>query len=80
VLLIWLCFVCRGIFYCSLLPLWDGFDEWAHFAVIERMSTAGSLLIDRNSPVSREIDASLNLAPLPRGMTFLPTQGVVREN
>ena len=79
-LLIWLCFVCRGIFYCSLLPLWDGFDEWAHFAVIERMSTAGSLLIDRNSPVSREIDASLNLAPLPRGMTFLPTQGVVREN
>jgi len=80
ILLIWFCFVCRGIFYCSLLPLWDGFDEWAHFAVIERMSTAGSLLIDRNTSVSREIDASLNLVPLPRGMTFLTTQGVVRED
>jgi 4-amino-4-deoxy-L-arabinose transferase-like glycosyltransferase len=68
------------MFYCSLLPLWDGFDEWAHFAVIERMSTAGNLLIERDSPVSREIDASLNLAPLPRGMTFLPAHGVVRED
>jgi len=60
--------------------LWEGFDEWAYFAAIERMSTERSLLIDRNGPVSREIDASLNLAPLPRGMTFLPSQGVVREN
>jgi hypothetical protein len=80
VFLIWLCFVFRGVFYCSLLPLWDGFDEWAYFAVIERMSTERSLLMDRNGPVSREIDASLNLAPLPRGMTSLPSQGVVREN
>jgi 4-amino-4-deoxy-L-arabinose transferase-like glycosyltransferase len=78
--LIWLCFVVRGLFYCSVLPLWDGFDEWAHFAVIERMRSAGTLLIDRSSPVSREIDASLSLAPLPRGMTFHPAQGVVRES
>jgi 4-amino-4-deoxy-L-arabinose transferase-like glycosyltransferase len=76
---VWLCFVCRGIFYCSLLPLWDGFDEWAHFAVIERMATSKSPLIDRNDPVSREIDASLALAPLPRGMTSIPIGGVVRD-
>src|SRR5262245_57610976 len=43
------------------------------------MSTSRNLLIDRESPVSKEIDASLNLAPLPRGMTFLPGHGVVRE-
>jgi hypothetical protein len=77
--LIWLCFVLRGVFYCSLLPLWDGFDEWAHFAVIQNVSTSRSLLVDRNGSVSREVDASLALAPLPRGMTWTPPQGIVRE-
>ncbi len=63
--LIWLCFLARGAFYCSFLPLWEGYDEWAHFAYIERLVTSGRLLVDRAEPVSSEVRASLELAPVP---------------
>lgn len=36
------------------------------------MASTGKLIIDRNARVSKEIDRSLELTPLPRGMTFLP--------
>jgi 4-amino-4-deoxy-L-arabinose transferase-like glycosyltransferase len=78
-LLIWLCFIFRGVFYCSFLPLWEGFDEWAHFAVAQRMSASSSLLIPRDSLVSRDIDVSLDLTPLPKGMTNMPPAGVTHE-
>ncbi len=57
----------RGVFYCSLLPLWEGFDEWAHFAVVQSMATRGVWSADRRCQVSREVLESLRLAPLPRG-------------
>jgi len=25
--LLWLCFIVRGFYYASVLPLWEGFDE-----------------------------------------------------
>jgi hypothetical protein len=71
-LVIWACFIVRGIFYCSVWPLWEGFDEWAHFGVAQEMSTTGRAIIDRSAPLSKEINASLELAPLPRGMTDIP--------
>jgi hypothetical protein len=52
ILLVWFCFLVRGVFYCTVLPLWDGFDEWAHFAVAQAISSTGRLVIDRNT-VSR---------------------------
>jgi hypothetical protein len=76
---IWLCFVVRGSFYAAVLPLWEGFDEWAHFAVAQIMSVRGSVIIDRNSRVSDEINASLKLAPLPRGITLIIPPSVTRE-
>src|SRR5215831_16914038 len=78
-LVIWACFIVRGVFYCSVWPLWEGFDEWAHFGVAQEMSTTGHAIIDRSAPLSKEINASLELAPLPRGMTAIPRQGVTRE-
>ena len=54
--MIWLFFLIRGLFYVSATPLWEGFDEWAHYAVLQ--STAAG-------PVSREVQASLELAPIP---------------
>jgi len=77
-LIIWACFLVRGIFYCSFWPLWEGFDEWAHFGVVQEMSTTGRVVIDRNTSASKEINVSLELAPLPRGMTAIP-KGVTRE-
>jgi hypothetical protein len=78
-LVIWALFIVRGIFYCSVWPLWEGWDEWAHFGVVQEMSTTGHALIDRSTPLSKEINASLELAPLPRGMTAIPLKGVTRE-
>ena len=52
-LILWLAFLLRGIFYCTVLPLWEGFDEWAHFAVIQQMKATNSFLVDRNNRVHR---------------------------
>jgi 4-amino-4-deoxy-L-arabinose transferase-like glycosyltransferase len=56
-------FLLRGLFYISFTPLWEGFDEWSHYAVVQNMATGGRLLIGRDDPVSREVQASLELAP-----------------
>jgi len=48
---IWLCFLARAFFYCAALPLWEGFDEWSHFGVVERMAFRGELLVSRDSPL-----------------------------
>src|SRR5438067_183667 len=76
---LWLCFVVRGLFYCSIVPLWEGFDEWAHYAVAQHMSVTGDVIVDRNLWVSREINTSLQLAPLARGMTAIIPPAVTRD-
>jgi hypothetical protein len=51
----------RGLFYCPHGRCGKGFDEWAHFAVAQEMSS-GHPIIDRNSMASDEINISLQLA------------------
>ena len=64
VVLIWVAFFLRGAFYASILPVWEGFDEYAHFAFIHHLKTFGTL--PRNDElVSAEISRSLKLVPLP---------------
>ncbi|HKW96591.1 MAG TPA: glycosyltransferase family 39 protein [Bryobacteraceae bacterium] len=79
VLLIWLCFTTRAVFYSAMLPLWEGFDEWAHFAVIERMALRGEPLVSRESPVPRDVQASLELAPLPWQLRNLPPPSLTED-
>src|SRR5262245_24858905 len=62
---VWCIFLLRGLFYISFVPLWEGFDEWSHYAVAQNMATTGRPLISANDPVSREVQASLELAPMP---------------
>ncbi len=62
---LWIAFLARGAFYCGLLPLWEGFDEWAHFAVVQNMATRNVWSVDRLDPVSLEVLESLRLAPKP---------------
>lgn len=64
-LAVWACFLVRAFFYCAALPLWEGFDEWAHFAVVQRMAFRGEPLVSRESPIPLDVAASLDLAPLP---------------
>ena len=47
-----------------MLPMWEGWDEYAHFAWIQHWSDTGTLPRTTDS-VSREIDESMRLAPLP---------------
>jgi hypothetical protein len=60
----WALFLVRGAFYSSMLPLWEGWDEYAHFAWIQHWADHHTLprATDR---ISREIDQSMRLAPLP---------------
>jgi hypothetical protein len=76
--IIWLCFVVRGLFYCSVWPLWEGFDEWLHFSVAQEISK-GQLVIDRNAATSTRSNVSLQLTPIPRGKTFIPPQSITRR-
>jgi len=78
-LAIWFCFLARAFFYCAALPLWEGYDEWAHFAVVERMALRGELLVARDAPVSREIAASLALAPVPWECRYLPPPSATHD-
>jgi hypothetical protein len=62
---IWICFLFRGWFYSSMFPLWEGYDEFAHFGVSRAITTKGILLAPRDQPVSRDVEESLKLAPIP---------------
>jgi hypothetical protein len=61
---LWACLTARLLFYATMLPFWEGYDEWAHFAVIRHVA-AGEWLVARNAPVADDIQASLRLAPVP---------------
>ncbi len=60
---IWAAFVLRGVFYCVEQPMWEGMDEWAHFAYIQQIADTGELPA-RTDPVSPELQESLQATPL----------------
>jgi len=64
-LLVWACFLLRGFFYSALFPVWEGYDEWAHFAYVQHWVEHGQLPIASETKVSREVQESLRLLPLP---------------
>src|ERR1017187_4923385 len=72
ILAIWLCFLARAFFYCAALPLWEGYDEWSHFAVVQRMAFRGEPLVSRFSQIPRDVAASLELAPVSWECRYLP--------
>ncbi|PYT25723.1 MAG: hypothetical protein DMG58_23715 [Acidobacteria bacterium] len=65
--LVWIAFVTRGLFYCVQQPMWEGYDEWAHFAYIQHIAEHGRLPV-RGDTVSKEIRSSLSLMPSPYGL------------
>ncbi|RPJ86775.1 MAG: hypothetical protein EHM18_04490 [Acidobacteria bacterium] len=64
-LLIWAIFLVRAGFYLSFTPLWEGFDEHAHFAYIQLMAVEGRLPVADKDRISQEVYSSLKQAPLP---------------
>jgi hypothetical protein len=64
VIVLWMAFVLKGLFYCVLFPIWEGFDEYAHMAFVEFVVAHHDLPVPQTL-VSKEIDQSLKLVPLP---------------
>ena len=79
-LAIWLCFLARAFFYCAAYPIWEGFDEWAHFAVVQRMAFRGEPLVSRESPVPRDVASSLDLVPLAWELRTLPPPSATHDD
>ncbi len=63
---IWACFFLRAGFYASVTPLWEGFDEFSHFSMIQYIAVHGSLPDPRTASSSEQVLRSLQLAPLSR--------------
>lgn len=57
-------FVIKGVFYSLVLPMWEGYDEYAHLAFIQHIALHHTLTLP-DTRVSQEIDQSLHLAPVP---------------
>src|SRR2546427_2323921 len=77
--LIWVCFLVRGFFYSSLFPLWEGYDEFSHFAYIQYLSNSQGLPIPQQSEVSTEIQESVRLVPLPWELREWPSPSLTHD-
>lgn len=75
---LWLAFLVRGSFYATVLPLWEGFDEYGHFAVIQHTLSSRSLP-QTSDPVPAEVEQSLKLAPLPWELRQTPPPSVTHD-
>lgn len=61
--LVWLFFIVHGTFFSSLLPLWEGFDEWLHYSYIAYLSRTGKIPKHSSPSVPKEIFESLKIVP-----------------
>ncbi|MFL6464361.1 MAG: hypothetical protein ACJ73N_08165 [Bryobacteraceae bacterium] len=50
--------------YSCLLPLWEGFDEPFHYAYVESLSANKQIPVLKQTPISAEIRASLDIVPI----------------
>lgn len=77
--LIWACAVVRLLFYASMAPLWEGFDEWAHFGVVGAIAH-GEWLPARDTHIGRDVEATLRTAPLPWTLRNLPPPSLTHDD
>jgi 4-amino-4-deoxy-L-arabinose transferase-like glycosyltransferase len=76
---IWACCAARLAFYAAMLPLWEGFDEWAHFSTIRAMAGGHGALAPRDASVPRDVAESLNLAPVAWELRQYPPPAVTQD-
>jgi hypothetical protein len=62
---VWFCFLVKLIFYASFVPLWEGYDEFAHFAFVQHLADTHELPNLVDAVTSEEVAESLRLAPVP---------------
>ena len=62
--IVWICFLIQAVFYCLEQPIWEGLDEWAHFAYIQNLSEQGRIPAPGDD-TAMEVSQSLRYLPLP---------------
>jgi hypothetical protein len=55
---LWACFCIRALFYCTVMPVWEGYDEHSHFAYVHHLTTEHELPSPRTATAS-EIEQSV---------------------
>jgi len=53
------------VFYTGFVPLWEGYDEFAHLAFVQHLAGSHELPDLLNARTSQEVAESLQLAPVP---------------
>jgi len=61
---IWLFSIVHGIFFITVTPLWEGFDEPFHYAYIQSLAESGRIPVHGRTYISKEITASFKELPL----------------
>jgi hypothetical protein len=63
--IVWVCFLSRAVFYSSMMPVWEGYDESSHFDFVDYLAREHRLPDVRNATGSRAVADSVQLAPVP---------------
>jgi hypothetical protein len=77
-ILLWLFFLIRGVFYAAVVPMWEGLDEYAHFAYAHHLAEFGTLP-GPEEKVSEEVSRSLQLVPVAWSLNDWPEPAVTHD-
>ncbi len=74
ILIFWGICVLKGIFYISITPVFEGFDEPWHYSYIQEIAEHSRFPHAQNSKISMEIKESFSYVPHPpfseKGYTY----------
>jgi len=73
-----LAFLIRGTFYAVEQPIWEGFDEWAHFGYVQHVVQYGRLP-SRSDPLSDPLQRAVELAPVSAAAAETATQSLTYD-
>jgi hypothetical protein len=71
-------FMTRGVFYAAVVPMWEGLDEFAHFAYVHQLAGFGTLPGPQEK-VSEEVSRSLQLVPVAWSLKDWPAPAVTHD-
>lgn len=52
-----------------MLPLWEGFDETAHFSYLQQVADVGAFPLDREARISTDVETYYDFAPVPQALS-----------
>ena len=58
-----------GASYIAILPLWEGFDETAHFSYLQQVADNKKIYLDGKDTISTDIKKYYDYAPVPRALS-----------